>query len=92
MVKQPKTWARNSRGPSKQETPDFFKAGICAKAQMLIDGRLKPAHIKPPRKKPDFNLLVDLQTMARQDVAQPDGMCSLCLLCPSVIFRFAPFQ
>ena len=60
MAKQQKTWARNSRGPSKPKGPDFVKASISIKAQQLIDDHLKPVHIKPPPKKADFNYLIDL--------------------------------
>jgi hypothetical protein len=60
MAKQLKTWARSSRGPSKAKVPDFVKASISIKAQQLIDDHLKPAHIRPPPQKADFNYLIDL--------------------------------
>lgn len=60
MAKSSKTWARSSRGPSQTKIPDAVKAAISAKAQHLIDADLKPAHIKPPPKKADFNFLIDL--------------------------------
>jgi hypothetical protein len=62
MAKQQKTWARNSRGPSKPKGPDFVKASISIKAQQLIDDHLKPAHVKPPPKNPEFNYLTELFT------------------------------
>jgi hypothetical protein len=60
MAKGSKTWVRSSHGVSQSKIPDVVKAGISARAQQLVDSDLKPAHIKPPPKKADFNYLIDL--------------------------------
>ncbi len=60
MAKGSKTWVRSSLEPSQTKIPDDVKAAISAKAQHLIEADLKPAHIKPPPKKADFNYLIDL--------------------------------
>jgi hypothetical protein len=40
--------------------PDSLKALVAAKAEELINGYLKPAHIETPPKKPQFNYITDI--------------------------------
>jgi hypothetical protein len=42
--------------PRKPKVPDSLKALVAAKAEELINGYLKPAHIEPPPKKAKVQL------------------------------------
>jgi hypothetical protein len=46
--------------PRKPKAPDSLKALVAAKAEELINGYLKPAHVQPPPKNPQFNYIVDI--------------------------------
>jgi hypothetical protein len=48
--------------PKKPRVPDRLKAEVSSKSRMLIDEHLKPAHVKPPPKNPEFNYLTELFT------------------------------
>jgi hypothetical protein len=60
MAKQRKTWVYKPPRPKKPAVPDGVKIELMRKAQQLIDDHLKPAHIKPPPKQPEFNYIIDL--------------------------------
>jgi len=62
MPKRPKTWAYSPPKPKKPKVPDSVKAELSRKAQQLLDDHLRPAHMKSPPKKPQFNYITDLFT------------------------------
>jgi len=62
MAKRLKTWARGPAKPPTAKLPDSIKAEVSAKAAELINERLKPNHVKPPPKNPQFNYLIDIFT------------------------------
>ena len=62
MLKRRKTWVYSPPRPKKPKVPDSVKAGLSLKAQRLIDEHLRPEHVKPPAKQPQFNYISDLFT------------------------------
>jgi hypothetical protein len=58
--KQPKRWVYSPTKPPKSAVPDGIKAEVEAKAKALIDGVLKPQHVKPPPKNAGFNYVTDI--------------------------------
>ncbi len=62
MPKRRKVWMYCPPRPKKPKVPDSVKAGVSLKAQRLIDEHLRPEHVKPPAKKPQFNYITDLFT------------------------------
>lgn len=58
----PKTWVYSPPKPAKPKVPDDVKTAVQAKANVLIETRLKPAFIEPPPAEPRFNYIVDLFT------------------------------
>ena len=62
MAKRRKVWMYCPPKPKKPKVPDSVKAELSQKAQQLIDDHLRPAHLKPPQKQPQFNYITDLFT------------------------------
>jgi len=62
MAKRRKVWMYCPPKPKKPTVPDSVKAELTRKAQQLIDDHLRPAHVKPPPKKTQFNYVTDLFT------------------------------
>lgn len=62
MAKRRRVWMYCPPKPPKPKVPDAVKAEVSTKAQQLIDEDLKPKHIAPPPKKPEFNYPTDLFT------------------------------
>lgn len=62
MSKRQKTWVYNPPKPAKPKVPEALKAEVQAKATELVNTVLKPTHIKPPRKKQQFNYITDIYT------------------------------
>jgi len=47
---------------AKLKVSEFEKADVSCKAQKLIDEYLKPTHVKPPPRNPQFNYITDIFT------------------------------
>jgi hypothetical protein len=62
MAKRGKVWMYCPPKPPKPKVPDGLKVELSTKAQQLIDDHLKPLHIKPPPKNPEFNYATELFT------------------------------
>jgi len=62
MPKSRRTWVYSPPKPKKPKVPDSVKAQLISKAQQLIDDHLRPAHVKPPPQKTQFNYVTDLFT------------------------------
>jgi hypothetical protein len=62
MTKRRKVWMYCPPRPKKLKVPDSVKSKVSLKAQQLIDEYLRPEHVKPPPKKPQFNYIIDLFT------------------------------
>ncbi len=58
----PKTWMlpTPTQRTAKAPVPERIKADLDAKAIKLVDGVLKPKHVKTPPKEPRFNYIVDV--------------------------------
>lgn len=87
MAKQRKTWVYKPPRPKKPAVSDGVKIELMRKAQQLIDDHLKPAHVKPPPKKPEFNYIIDLlaKWTLKQEACDPGGdlgyLASMITLC-----------
>ena len=66
MPKRRKVWMYCPPKPAKPKVPDSVKEVLSLKAQQLIDQHLKPEHVKPPPKKPQFNYIIDMFTKWHQ--------------------------
>jgi hypothetical protein len=55
--KRPKQWVYS---PPKPTVPKADKEEVEAKAREFIDAELKPKHVKPPPKNPQWNYLIDI--------------------------------
>ncbi|MFC1833217.1 hypothetical protein ACFL2Q_00615 [Thermodesulfobacteriota bacterium] len=62
MPKRRKTWVYSPPKPKKPKVPELVKAELSQKAQQLIEEHLRPEHVKPPPKTPQFNYIIDLAT------------------------------
>jgi hypothetical protein len=62
MAKRRKVWMYCPPKLKKPKVPDSVKVELSRKAQQLIDDHLRPEHVKPPPKKPQFNYITDLFT------------------------------
>jgi hypothetical protein len=62
MAKRGKMWIYNPPRPSKPQVPDAIKTDLEARANELVEGVLKPAHIRPPSPDERFNYIVDIYT------------------------------
>ena len=62
MAKKGKMWIYNPPRPSKPSVPETLKMDLEARANKLVAGALKPAHIKPPSPDERFNYIVDIYT------------------------------
>ncbi len=62
MAKRRKVWMYCPPKPKKPRVPDGLKAEVSTKSQKLIDEHLKPTHVKPPPKDPEFNYVTELFT------------------------------
>ena len=45
-----------------QKVPDALKHEVTAKAKVLIEEHIRPTHVKPPPKNPEFNYIEDIFT------------------------------
>ena len=62
MVKKQKLWVYNPQTPLMPKVPDNIKAEVEQKTLALVDGVLKPNHVKPPPPKEEWNYIVDIYT------------------------------
>jgi hypothetical protein len=62
MPKRRKVWMYCPPKAKKPKVPDSIKAELSQKAQQLIDEHLRPEHVKPPPREPQFNYITDLFT------------------------------
>ena len=62
MAKRRKTWVYSPPKPPKPKVPDTVKIELTKEAEGLIERSLKPNHIEPPPKNPEFNYLIDIFT------------------------------
>lgn len=62
MPKRRRTWVYSPPREKKPKVPDSVKARVSLKAQQLIDEHLRPEHVKPPPKQPQFNYITDIFT------------------------------
>ena len=60
MVKQKKAWVFDSVTSSKVVLPGTLKDEVNTRARELIEGVLKPRHIKPPIEASQFNYIIDI--------------------------------
>lgn len=81
MTKTKKQWVWAPAKPSK--VPDALKCEVSAKANALVEEYIRPEHVKPPPRKPEFNYLEDIFTkwrgryfyfMARYASPGPNGV------------------
>ena len=63
MAKGKKQWVWVPAMPSK--VPDVLKREVSSKAESLVEDYLKPKHVEPPPKEPQFNYVVDIFTRWR---------------------------
>jgi hypothetical protein len=63
MAKSKKQWIRTKAKPSK--VPDALIRELSAKANALIEDRIRPEHVKPPPKNPSFNYIENVFTKCR---------------------------
>jgi hypothetical protein len=66
MPKRRKAWMYCPPKPKKPKVPDGVTAELTRKAQQLIDDHLRPALVKAPPKRPQFNYVIDLFTKWHQ--------------------------
>jgi hypothetical protein len=57
LMKRQKVWVYS---PPKPKVPETIKIEVETKARELVDTVLKPAHVKPPPKKGQWNYIIDL--------------------------------
>jgi hypothetical protein len=62
MAKQRKAWMFAAGQPAKASLPGTVKDEVDTKARELIEGVLKPRHIKPPTEGSQFNYITDITT------------------------------
>jgi hypothetical protein len=83
--KQLKRWVYSPPKPPKPAVPDDIKADVEAKAKELIDTVLKPEHVKPPPKAPQWNYLTDITSKSlfnNWGLTQPcQGKCRMSAHC-----------
>jgi hypothetical protein len=60
MTKRRKVWMYCPPKPKKPKVPDGVKAELVSKAQRLIDEHIRPTHVSPPPKDPEFNYITDI--------------------------------
>jgi hypothetical protein len=60
MPKRRKVWMYCPPKPKKPKVPDSVKAELMSKAQRLIDEHIRPTHVSPPPKDPEFNYIIDV--------------------------------
>ncbi len=59
----PSGWTWRPRKPAR--VPEDVKREVSAKVQEVLDSELKPAHVKPPPSKAQFNYIVGLEAKWR---------------------------
>ena len=62
MAKSRIVWIYCPLKPKKPKVPNSVKVELSRKVQQLINDHLRPEHVKPPPKKPQFNYITDLFT------------------------------
>jgi len=62
MAKRQKRWIYSPRKPPRPMVPDTIKTDLEARAHELVEGVLKPTHIKPSAQDERFNYIVDIYT------------------------------
>ena len=62
MTKRRKAWIHSSPKQPKPKVPENVKLELEEKANALVEGVLKPAHVKPPPEDARFNYIVDIYT------------------------------
>lgn len=60
MTRSKKIWVYNPPKSAKPKVSEAIKTKVLEKTNALIETVLKPQHIKPPPKNPQFNYLVDI--------------------------------
>ena len=64
--KKPKTWYLPQQRKPKSKVPEALKAEVEARAAELVESVLKPMHVTPPPKNPQFNYIIDIWTKWHQ--------------------------
>jgi hypothetical protein len=62
MRRRRKIWMHCPPKAKKPKVPDSVKAELSQKALKLIDEHLRPEHVQPPPKEPEFNYITELFT------------------------------
>lgn len=67
MAKKQKSWAFSPPSKIKPKVPENIKVEIEQQALALVDGTLKPRHVKPPPADEEWNYIVDIYTKWYRD-------------------------
>ena len=62
MAKRQKSWVFSPQPQSKLKVPENIKTEVEQKALALVDGTLKPNHVKPPPAEESWNYIIDIYT------------------------------
>ena len=61
MANKQKSWVYSPKSQNSQQVPESIKAEVEQKALALVEGVLKPNHLKPPPTE-EWNYIVDIYT------------------------------